>query len=100
VDSKDVESYFSKNSGENLSKIFDQYLRTTKVPVLEYKMNGKKLNYRWTNCVDGFDMPINFGKENKFWITATTKWKSSILPLHYKMEDLNKNFYVTTRKFQ
>ena len=36
VDSKDVEVYFSKVSGKDISKIFDQYLRTTKIPVLEY----------------------------------------------------------------
>lgn len=31
VDSKEVEAYFSKKSGKDLSKIFDQYLRTIKL---------------------------------------------------------------------
>src|SRR5213075_1953958 len=37
VDSKDIENYIIKKSGKNFSKFFDQYLRTTKIPVLEYK---------------------------------------------------------------
>ena len=37
VTTKQVEDYISKESGKDFSKIFDQYLRTTKIPVLEYR---------------------------------------------------------------
>ncbi len=63
VDSKDVEAYFSKISGKDLHKIFDQYLRTIKIPELEYKVKGKKVSYRWANCVNGFNMPVAIGTE-------------------------------------
>ncbi len=65
VTSKEIENYFSKKSGIDLSKTFDQYLRTTQIPTLEYyfiadsKNKSKlKLYYRWIDCVKGFDMPV------------------------------------------
>ena len=42
----------------NLSKVFDQYLRTTKIPVFEYRVDAATLSYRWANVVPGFDMPL------------------------------------------
>ncbi|HEX4851496.1 MAG TPA: M1 family metallopeptidase, partial [Puia sp.] len=59
VKSKQIEDYISKASGINFSKVFDQYLRTTKIPVLEYKTKDHELFYRWTNCVKGFNMPVD-----------------------------------------
>jgi aminopeptidase N len=53
-----VENYISKQSGINLSKVFAQYLTTTKIPVFEYDIRGSTLTYRWTNVVPGFDMPL------------------------------------------
>ncbi len=38
--------------------IFDQYLRTTQVPVLEWGVHKKKLWVRWTGCVPGLRMPV------------------------------------------
>ena len=65
VTGKQIEEYISKTSGIDFSKVFDQYVRTTQIPVLEYKVKGNKLSYRWTKCVKGFNMPlkINFGGE-------------------------------------
>src|SRR5438270_7083487 len=39
VTSKEVEEYISRESRKDLSKIFDQYLRTTLIPTLELKGN-------------------------------------------------------------
>jgi aminopeptidase N len=97
VDSKQVEKYMSDKSGKDLSKIFDQYLRTIKIPVLEYKLSGRKLTYRWTNCVDGFNMPVQLGSSKLFVIAASTVWKTAILPVNYTIKDLNKNYYVTVK---
>jgi aminopeptidase N len=62
---KDVELLMSKYAGFSLTKTFDQYLRTTQVPSLEYyfSADGKALFYRWIESVEGFDMPlmINLG---------------------------------------
>lgn len=80
VDSKDVEDYFSKKSGKDLSKIFDQYLRTTKIPVLEYKLSDKAISYRWTNCIDDFNMPVKIkDQKGETWLSPTTSWQTTKL---------------------
>jgi aminopeptidase N len=98
VDSKDVEEYMSTVSGKDLSKIFDQYLRTTKIPVLEYKMEERKLSYRWTNCVEGFNMPLQIGKDKSIWINPVANWQDIELPKGASIEDYNKNFYIALKK--
>ena len=57
-DTKDVEDYISERSGINLQPVFDQYLRTIKIPVLKYKIVGNNLHYKWDNVIDGFNMPL------------------------------------------
>ena len=37
---------------------FDQYLRSTKIPNLEYQVDGRQLKFQFTNIVDGFSMPV------------------------------------------
>ncbi len=63
VTGEEIENFISKRTGFNLSKVFDQYLRTTQVPTLEYYLETvsgmQTLYYRWTDCVKGFNMPIN-----------------------------------------
>ena len=98
VNSKDVEAYFSKQSGKDLSKIFDQYLRTTKIPVLEYKISGDKLSYRWSNTIPGFSMPVRL--TNGEWLQPGADWKSSSVSSDMKDKGIvaDKNFYITVRK--
>jgi aminopeptidase N len=98
VDSKDVEAYISKESGKDFSKIFDQYLRTTKIPVLEYKIDNGKLSYRWTNCVPGFDMPVKF-QHSGMWLNPSGDWKNITATTEMKNKGLltDDNFYVTVK---
>ena len=99
VDSKDVEAYFSKQSGKDLSKIFDQYLRTTKIPQLEYKIEGDKLYYRWANCIPGFEMPVRLEGTGD-WLRPTAEWKNTSMTSDMKSRGLvvDKNFYVKVKK--
>jgi aminopeptidase N len=100
VSGKQIENYLSSRSGINLSKVFDQYLRTTKVPTLEYKLEGQQLSYRWTNVVPGFAMPIKAttspGKLS--WIRPTERWKTTTVRLN-RPEDfrVDENFYVVAK---
>ena len=100
VDSKDVEMYISKQSGIDLSKVFDQYLRTTQIPVLEYKTDKHSISFRWANCVEGFDMKVkvNLGKEQ--WIQPSQSWETLHLADWYdgKTFKTDRNFYVQTKK--
>jgi hypothetical protein len=79
VTTQQVEAYISRYAQRDLSKIFDQYLRTTKIPVLEYKMNSNTLvSYHWTNCVKGFNMPVRVSVAGQpaMWIAPTEDWKT------------------------
>jgi aminopeptidase N len=98
VDSKDIENYITKKSGKDLSKVFDQYLRTTKIPVLEYKIDGEKLLYRWNNCMDGFNMPVKLANSGE-WLKPTTQWKQTTVTAGLKDNfEIDKNFYITVKK--
>lgn len=101
VNSKDVEAYFSRHSGKDLSKIFDQYLRTVKIPRLEYKIKGDNISYRWSNCVPGFSMPVKLEGSSE-WIWPTEKWKTAAMTANLVKQGLkiDKNFYITTKKVQ
>ncbi len=100
VDSKDVETYCSRESGKDLSAIFDQYLRTTKIPVLEYKSGGNQLLYRWNNTVPGFQMPVRLTDGS--WLYPTSEWKNADPKTEWKSSGLmvDKNFYITVKKVE
>jgi aminopeptidase N len=96
--SAEIEAYINRFAGKDFNKIFDQYLRTIQIPVLEYKIHKGHLSYRWTNCVAGFDMPIKVVfNEKQHWIHPGTGWKkhpgkikSGLLP--------DSNFYITVKQ--
>jgi aminopeptidase N len=78
VTTQQIESYMSGYAGKDFSKIFDQYLRTTQIPVLTYQTSGEVISYRWTNCVKGFNMPIKVfvGGLPEKWIYPTDDWQT------------------------
>jgi len=100
VTGKQVQDYISRESGMNLTKVFDQYLRTAKIPTLEYKLEGRKLSYRWTNVVAGFAMPVKVttATDRYEWIRPTERWKSVAVRIN-RPEDfrVDENFYVNAR---
>ena len=97
VETKQIENYISDKMGYDLSTFFDQYLRTTNIPVFEYKLNDGLLEYKWTNVVDGFKMPIElFVGDEKIRLNPTQENKS----INVKSEKirLDKNYYVNINK--
>ena len=101
VTTAQVENYINEQSGIDFSKVFDQYLRTIQVPTLEYKIENNIVAYRWTTCVDQFNMPlkVSFGKKDQ-WIKPTTEWQTIKPGKSYDGNTflVNKNFYVLTKK--
>lgn len=101
VTTKQVEDYINKESKINFSKVFDQYLRTTQIPVLEYKIDGSKLRYRYTNCVKGFNLPLKLKLNAAQWIRPTEKWKTHNLNLDGDNSfTVDPNFYIKTKKVE
>ena len=94
VTSKEVEDYISKHAGKDFSKVFDQYLRTTRIPVLEYKIQGDKISYRWGNCIAGFNMPVQLEKSGQ-WLKPTSEWQSVTGTAELLQNfSVNKNYYI------
>jgi aminopeptidase N len=94
-----LEDYISKESGVNLSKVFDEYLRSTMIPVFEYKTDGTTLSYHWTNVVPGFDMPLRIalGAGAFARINPTEAWQTTELPAANSKVRLDENFYVDVK---
>ena len=99
VSGKQIEDYMSRNTRLDLEKVFDQYLRTTRIPVLEYKIEGTTLSHRWANVVPGFDMPVKvtLSPGTFSFIQPIERWLTT--PIRVKAEDFraDPNFYITTR---
>ncbi len=58
VTGQQVIDYFNRESGRDLTKIFDQYLRHTGLPVLEIRFEKDQALARWVASVPGFDMLV------------------------------------------
>jgi aminopeptidase N len=92
-----IEQYVSREAGIDLRRVFDQYLRTTMVPSLEYRITGDTLHYRWTNVVPGFDMPLRVTLDGPTMtlIHPTEVWQSVRLKLPNPTDfRIDPNFYV------
>jgi aminopeptidase N len=89
--SKAVEAYWSKKAGIDLQPIFDQYLRTTQIPKLEFRNMNGKTECRWTNCLPDFKMPIGYtADQNRQW--ASTQWTE--LKNTFKPDRISPNLYI------
>ncbi|TDE11126.1 M1 family metallopeptidase [Dyadobacter psychrotolerans] len=99
VDGSQIEAYVSKNAGRNISKVFDQYLRDTRIPLLEYSFKDNVLEYRWSNVIDGFDMPlkVKIGEGKDQTIYPENKWKTVKLKGE-KALTVDRNFYVESKQ--
>jgi aminopeptidase N len=95
-----VEEYLARESGLDLDAFFDQYLRTTMVPALEYRLDGSRLSYRWADVVPGFDMPVRVTlKPGEYTlIRPTTDWQSAQTDLPGAGSfGLDPDYYATPR---
>ena len=102
VTSAQVEAYISEKAGRDFSKVFDQYLRTTKIPVLQYKIKKGTLTYQWTNCVQGFNMPVRVKLGDNAYILLTPTGQPQKLKLKAKIAELSvdPNFYIRSEKLR
>lgn len=95
VTTDQIEKYMAKQLGLDLDAFFDQYLRDFRVPVLEYRIDGNQLKYRWTNCIDTFKMPvkITIGGE-EMWVNPTTSSQFMEIAESTSSIKVDPNFYI------
>ncbi|HEX8726071.1 MAG TPA: M1 family metallopeptidase [Gemmatimonadaceae bacterium] len=100
VSSAQVEQYISAHAGVDLSTVFQEYLTTTMVPELEYRLQSGVLSYRWAHVVPGFDMPVRVtvAPGQYAFIHPTERWQTLKSALTAASEfHVDENFYVTAR---
>jgi aminopeptidase N len=93
VTTKQIEDYINHYSWTSLTSVFDQYLRTNKIPRLDYKFKNGALHYKWSNTIEGFDMPVKITIDKKTsWFFPETKWKST--PIKSNEILIDRNFLI------
>jgi len=98
VISKQIEDFISETSHIDFSKVFDQYLRTVKIPTLEYSIKNGILSYHWANVVEGFHMPVKiYNKDGNLQFLYPTE-KIKKLKTGMNKLKVDENFYIYTNQ--
>jgi aminopeptidase N len=105
VTSAQVERYVSDHAGFDYGKVFDQYLRTTQIPELEYAVSadGKQVKYRYTNCVAGFNLPLTLASGGiKMKVFPSDQWKTTPLKAGeaslFTQDGIKKMYYIEVKQ--
>lgn len=76
ITTETTENFFDAATEIDLKPIFDQYLRHSALPELQFKKDGKRISFRWKADVENFRMPVGVfikGKERR--LEATDEWQ-------------------------
>ncbi|WP_286912401.1 M1 family metallopeptidase [Flavobacterium sp. UBA4197] len=95
IDTETVIAFFNKETGMNLTPLFDQYLRYKDIPALELRTENQRVEYRWKTNVTDFQMPIEYsynGKTSR--VNVTNEWQQ-----FDKKTDLNKLKFNTQKMY-
>jgi len=106
VTTQQIEEYINQQSHYNFTPLFNQYLRTTQIPTLEYsilkKTTDNYIRYRWTNCVKNFNLQLGGKWDGTHYtlLSATTQWQEmNVGKLTIDMAAVyDKNFYIQCRQ--
>ncbi|MBS1628313.1 MAG: M1 family metallopeptidase [Bacteroidetes bacterium] len=105
VTTQQIENYISKQSKFDFSKVFNQYLRTTQIPTLEFYKDSitQTATLHYTNCVEGFDLPIVISSTHKK-IIPTEKWQTIKLNTDemqwFTKANIERMFYIKTKQLE
>ncbi|TNE72930.1 M1 family peptidase [bacterium] len=96
VTTNQIETFISEFLNMPLQTVFDQYLRDVRIPVLQYRLLGNTLRYRWNQTVPDFELPVQVSvNDSTLWLKPNDSWQ----PLPFSVDSLrsfkiNPNFYV------
>ena len=97
VTTQQVENYISSKSGIDFSTVFDQYLRTIKIPTLEYAQDGDTLKFRYADVVKNLKLPIIINGDQT--INPTEEWQTVKLKKSSPVE-LDPNYYINYKNIK
>ena len=100
---EDVVTWFNRETGQDLTPIFNQYLRHPEIPTLELLFDPSEgtVSYKWRADEPGFSMPVLVGQQDHWQrIQPTLDWqtmKTSLTKDQFQVAtDL---FYVDVQKY-
>ncbi len=96
VSTQEICSFINTFSGMDFNPLFEQYLRRTDMPVLAWRTVTKgKVQYRWMNCVSGFNMPVTiWNNDVKTTIRPAFEWQELTGKAERKNIRLSQDVYL------
>ncbi|MFY7727912.1 MAG: M1 family peptidase, partial [Flavobacterium sp.] len=101
IDTETVINFFNKESGLNLTPVFNQYLRYAAIPTLQLKLDGSNLEYRWVTDEPDFAMPVDVAINGKtVRLQATNNWQRTATQATSlsDVQPADKKFYIKVEK--
>jgi len=100
---EDVVAFFNRETGMNLTPIFNQYLRHADIPTLQLMFDPATgtVSYKWLADEPDFAMPVLVGQKDHWQrIVPTEKWQTMKTSLSKDDFDVATDlFYVDVQKF-
>lgn len=98
VTTTQIVGYINQSLGLRLNKVFDQYLRYTRIPTLVFKRANKNtIYYRWKSDVPGFDMPIAVNDGDKLlFLKPNSTWKKLVIKTNFIPDTTH--FYINVKE--
>jgi aminopeptidase N len=101
ITTEDLVAFVNRRAGQDLTPVFDQYLRHPYLPTLDLQFqDGGQVAYRWTADVPAFAMPIKVGAPGAWQtIRPTTEWQVMTTPLtRDAFQVAEDRYYVTVSR--
>lgn len=98
ITTAELEDYIIRKTGLSLKPFFDQYLRNTDVPKLEYAIKNGEMSYRFKDVVPGFSLPVKATADGKeVTLKVTGEWQSQPWSGGYNVE-FSRDFLMKVKK--
>ena len=95
ITTQQVENYMSQKAGVDLSSLFDQYLRHTRIPSLVINFEGKKITYQFEDCIEDLSFPVKLNIDGQAtWITPKTTKQTLETTTDITELSVDRNFYL------
>ena len=96
VTSEQIETFIAKETGLELRSFFNQYLRTSQIPIFKYYKEKGKLVYRWDETLEEFNMPIDLKINDKLIrLIPTNSWQSYVMEHDIDVViEIDPNYYI------
>jgi len=101
IDTQTVIDFFNKETGKDLTPIFEQYLKHTSIPTLVLKKYKNRFQYKWQTDVPNFEMPVDVeinGVRTR--LMATNEFKIGNVPvvsIPNEIKVLTNLFYIKVK---